>query len=155
MKAYWRSGGISPLILDPGIRWMWVVSFTPRPLYPHGKSPWYPLDRRLGGPQNQSRRGFEEKNSQIMLGLEAPIIQPRSPVIYHWAISNNVPELRLHPHALLLADHTCNVQWWCVCVNCKFERMWKETVVACFTLTVPTCLDEVRKPRFEPGTSLY
>jgi hypothetical protein len=28
-----------------------VVSFTPRPLYPQGKSPWYPLDRRLGGPQ--------------------------------------------------------------------------------------------------------
>jgi hypothetical protein len=24
-----------------------VVSFTPRPLYPQGKSPWYPLDRRL------------------------------------------------------------------------------------------------------------
>jgi hypothetical protein len=28
-----------------------MVSFTPRPLYPQGKSPWYPLDRRLGGPQ--------------------------------------------------------------------------------------------------------
>jgi len=25
-----------------------VVSFTPRPLYPQGKSPWYPLDRSLG-----------------------------------------------------------------------------------------------------------
>jgi hypothetical protein len=31
-----------------------VVSFTPRPLYPQGKSPQYPLDRRLGGPQNRS-----------------------------------------------------------------------------------------------------
>jgi hypothetical protein len=29
-----------------------VVSFTPLPLYPRGKSPRYPLDRRLGGPQN-------------------------------------------------------------------------------------------------------
>jgi hypothetical protein len=28
-----------------------MVSFTPRPLYPQGKSPWYPLDRRLGGPR--------------------------------------------------------------------------------------------------------
>jgi hypothetical protein len=26
-----------------------VVSFTPLPLYPQGKSPWYPLNRRLGG----------------------------------------------------------------------------------------------------------
>jgi hypothetical protein len=22
-----------------------MISFTPRPLYPQGKSPWYPLDR--------------------------------------------------------------------------------------------------------------
>jgi hypothetical protein len=29
-----------------------MVSFTPRPLYPQGKSSWYPLDRRLGGPQS-------------------------------------------------------------------------------------------------------
>jgi hypothetical protein len=41
-----------------------VVSLTPRPLYPHGKSPWYQLDRRLGGPQSRSGRGGEEKNSQ-------------------------------------------------------------------------------------------
>jgi hypothetical protein len=38
-----------------------VVSFTPRPLYPQGKS-------RPG-------RGGEEKNSQRMPGLEPPIIQ--------------------------------------------------------------------------------
>jgi hypothetical protein len=28
-----------------------MVSFTPRPLYFQGNSPWYPLDRRLGGLQ--------------------------------------------------------------------------------------------------------
>jgi len=28
-----------------------------------GKSPWYPLRRRLGKPQSQSRRGGEENNS--------------------------------------------------------------------------------------------
>jgi hypothetical protein len=43
MKAYWGSGGIAPRILDLGIRWRWVVSFTLRPLYSQGKSPWYPL----------------------------------------------------------------------------------------------------------------
>jgi hypothetical protein len=47
-----------------GTRWKWVVRFTPRPLYPQGKCPCYPLDRRLGGPQNLSGRGDEEKNSQ-------------------------------------------------------------------------------------------
>jgi hypothetical protein len=37
------------------------VSFTPRRLYPRGKSPRYPLDRRLGGPQNWSGPREEEK----------------------------------------------------------------------------------------------
>jgi hypothetical protein len=48
MIAYWETGGMVPRILDLGTRWRWVVSFTPLPLYPQGKSPWYPLDRRLG-----------------------------------------------------------------------------------------------------------
>jgi len=32
-----------------------VVSFTPRPLYPQGKSPRYPFDR-LGGPQSRANK---------------------------------------------------------------------------------------------------
>jgi hypothetical protein len=40
---------------------MWVVSFTPRPLNSRGRSPRYPLDRRLGGPQSRSGRRGEEK----------------------------------------------------------------------------------------------
>jgi hypothetical protein len=38
IKAYWGSRSIAPLILDLGTR----------PIFPQGKSPWYPLDRRLG-----------------------------------------------------------------------------------------------------------
>jgi hypothetical protein len=53
-----------------------VVIFTPRPLYPHGNSPWYLLGRRLGGLQSRSGSGGEEKNSQPLTGLEPPIIQP-------------------------------------------------------------------------------
>jgi hypothetical protein len=55
---------------DIGIRWRSVVSFTPRSLYPQRKSPWYPLDRRLGEPQSRSGRGGEEKNSQSPPGIE-------------------------------------------------------------------------------------
>jgi hypothetical protein len=33
----------------------------PRPLFPRGKSPLYPLDRRLGGPQSRSGRHGEVK----------------------------------------------------------------------------------------------
>jgi hypothetical protein len=64
MKAHWGSGGIAPRILDLGTRWRWVVNFTLRPLYSQGKSPQYPLDRRLGRPQSRSGHGGEEKNSQ-------------------------------------------------------------------------------------------
>jgi hypothetical protein len=37
---------------------------------PQGKSPRYPLDRRLGGPQSRSGRGGEEKNSHPPPGIE-------------------------------------------------------------------------------------
>jgi hypothetical protein len=37
-----------------------VVNFTPRPLYPRGKSPQYPLYTKLCGPQNQSGRRGEK-----------------------------------------------------------------------------------------------
>jgi hypothetical protein len=76
MKAYWGSGGIVQRILDLGTRWKWVVSFTPRPLYHQGESPWYPLDRKLGETQSRSGRGGEKKNSQSLPGLDPPIIQP-------------------------------------------------------------------------------
>jgi hypothetical protein len=53
------SGNTAPSILDIGTRWSWVDSFTPRPVYSQGKTPRYPLDKSLGGPQSRSRRGGE------------------------------------------------------------------------------------------------
>jgi hypothetical protein len=53
----WR---YSYIILDLGTRWKLVVSFTLWPLYGR-ELPWYPLDRRLGGPQCRSERCEEEK----------------------------------------------------------------------------------------------
>jgi hypothetical protein len=47
----------------------------PQLLYPQGKGTWYPLDRRLGGPQSQSGCSGEEKNSQPLPRLKPPIIQ--------------------------------------------------------------------------------
>jgi hypothetical protein len=45
-------------------------------LYPPRKSPWYRLDRRLGGPQSQSGHSSEEKNSHPCQDLNLLIIQP-------------------------------------------------------------------------------
>jgi hypothetical protein len=42
-----------------------VVSFMPLPLYPRGKSPRYPLDRRLGGPQSEEKKNLAYR---ILLG---------------------------------------------------------------------------------------
>jgi hypothetical protein len=68
----WR---YSSTILDLDIRSRWVVSFTPRPLYSRGKSPWYPLDRRLGGPQSWSVPCGVEINL-----LPLPGIEPRTSI---------------------------------------------------------------------------
>jgi len=76
MKAYWGGEDIAPRILDLGTRWRWVGSFMPQTLYSKEKRPWYPLDRRLGGAQNRSGRGSEEKNSQSLRGLETQLSSP-------------------------------------------------------------------------------
>jgi hypothetical protein len=67
MKEYWGVEiQLHALIqaLDGG---EWSAS---RPSRFTNKSPWYPLDRRLGGPHSRSLRGGEEKNSQPLQGLE-------------------------------------------------------------------------------------
>jgi hypothetical protein len=65
---------------------MWVVSFIPRSLYSQGKSSCYPLDRRLGGPQNRSGRGGEVKKYLASAGTRNPDYPARSSALYHWAI---------------------------------------------------------------------
>jgi hypothetical protein len=51
-------------------------------LYPQGTNSWYPLDRRLGGPQSRSGRGGDEKNS-----MSCQDSNSRSSSPYHSAIS--------------------------------------------------------------------
>jgi hypothetical protein len=81
-----------------------VVSFTHRLLYPppQGKIPWYPLDRRLGGPHGRSGRGGEEKNSQPRPESKprTPIVQPVTQRYTDWAITalENFHNLRTYIH---------------------------------------------------------
>jgi len=39
MKAYWGNGSKAPCIVDIGIRWRWMVSFTPRSFWPRERDP--------------------------------------------------------------------------------------------------------------------
>jgi hypothetical protein len=85
MKAY-RGWCIDPRVLDPGTSWRWVVSFTPRPLYSLGKSPCYPLDRRLDEP----RTGLDDVEKRKMLPL--PGLELRT--VVHLARSQSLYRLR-------------------------------------------------------------
>jgi hypothetical protein len=112
MKMYW-SGGIAPRILDLGTRWRWVVSFTTQPLCPQGKRPWYPLDRRLGGPQSRSGRGGEEKIPQCLPALElrTPIIQPVTCCFTDWATrALKIKAVRLNLYSLI--EYSLDVVLW-------------------------------------------
>jgi hypothetical protein len=76
----------SSTIFDLCTRWMWVVSFTPWPLYYQRKIPWYPLDRSLSGPQSQSGRCGAEKKSLAPAGNRTPAVQPLARLCTDWAI---------------------------------------------------------------------
>jgi hypothetical protein len=72
--------------------------------YPQGKSPWYPLDRWLGGPQSRSGHGGEQKNSQPLPRQEPLIAQPvaqRYTAELCWVMPYNAKLMRL----LLPANH--------------------------------------------------
>jgi hypothetical protein len=61
--------------LDLGSSWRWVVGFTPHPINPRKKGPWYILDKMLSAPQ--SRSGQHEE-IQIVKPTETLTPTPRS-----------------------------------------------------------------------------
>jgi hypothetical protein len=63
-----------------------VVSFTSQVLYPWGKRPQYPLDRRLSRPQNWSGWHGEEKilNPARNSNSDLLVVQPVDGLIFPW-----------------------------------------------------------------------
>jgi hypothetical protein len=53
-------------------------------VYLQGKNPWYPLDRRLGGPQSQfGHAGKEKKITPLsLLRNEPPVVQSIAESLY-------------------------------------------------------------------------
>jgi hypothetical protein len=96
-----------------------VFSFTTSPLYPQGKIPWYPLDRRLVEPHSWCGHGSEDKNSQPLPGLEPPIIKrvaQRSTTELSWFICSLVTAVK---HEIQ-----------------EIVRLGSETVISYFTKTL-------------------
>jgi hypothetical protein len=78
-----------------------LVALPPR------KSPWYPLDRRLGRPQSRSGRGGEEKNSQSSPGIEPhnPDRPARSPALYRLSYHGSSRRLCIEINLVLTHIH--------------------------------------------------
>jgi hypothetical protein len=77
--------------IDHGTNCWWVVSFMPQSLYSQGKSPWYPLDRRLGGLHSWSGWCGDEKILD-RTGTQTPT--PRSSSLYPVAIPTMISQLQ-------------------------------------------------------------
>jgi hypothetical protein len=82
--------------LDLFTSWRWVVSFTPRPLYPRGKSLQYPLDRKLSGPQSpwRSENSWPHRDPNSDLSVVQPVASRYTdcaipdPLLYQWDMLN-------------------------------------------------------------------
>jgi hypothetical protein len=104
-----------------------VISFTTRPLYPR-----YSLGWRLGGPQNRSGWGGEEKNL-ASTGTQTLTPRPSSP--YPIAIATALSLFFIYLFVIYLtvlwATQTIDpiASIGRMIVNNKWERMRKETLV--------------------------
>jgi hypothetical protein len=89
MESYWGSGGIAPPILWRR-HYMEVSGQIHAPdLYPQGKSPSYPLDRKLGGPRAVLVAVVKRKipSPRRESNLRTPIVQPVAQRYTDWAIA--------------------------------------------------------------------
>jgi hypothetical protein len=99
---------------DLGTRWKWVVSFMPWLLYPQRQSPWYPLDRRLGGPQSWSGYGVEEKNTQPPLGFES------------WSSDHPTCSQSLYQLNFPVSSHPENTNFSLKCIKLAHCNRWQK-----------------------------
>jgi hypothetical protein len=113
---------VDPHCLDRGSSWRWVISFTPLPLYPLGKSPQFPMDRK----QSRSSRREEEKVLDST-GIRTPA--PRSssplPVAIPFVLTRS---LKRHPNELPFVFELMPPKW-CVCMN-GLERFLAESALS-------------------------
>jgi len=76
VEAYSGNEDIAPLILNLGPIWSLVVSLMPWPLYPQGKSSWYPLNRRLVILMSQYGCSGNLTSPSSLPGFEPQVFQP-------------------------------------------------------------------------------
>jgi hypothetical protein len=78
-------------ILELGIRWRWLVSFTPRPLYPLETATRYPLDRKFCVFRSRCGHCGVQKNFVPLPGIELKL---SSHSLSLYQLSYPIPEIR-------------------------------------------------------------
>jgi hypothetical protein len=83
----WGSGCINPHLLDLGTSWRWVVSFTPRPLYPREKAP-VPIGWEAAWAPKQVWKTWRRENSWHYRdsNSDLSVVQPVASRYTHYAI---------------------------------------------------------------------
>jgi hypothetical protein len=142
MKTYCGSGGIAPRILDLCTKWRWVVRFTPRPLYPQGKSPGTHWIGGVVGPRavldtvvkRKIPSPRRESNSRI------PIVQPVAQRYTDWAI-RALGYTKIHNDIYLLAHSMVQDILW------KTDSHSACQTIACFLYGTRRFIDVLTKAR--------
>jgi hypothetical protein len=112
-----RSGGIIPRILNLGIRWMWVISFRPRLLYPQGKTPGTHWIRGCVGPRTVLDVMVKRKilSPCRESNPKTPIVQPVAQSYTDWAITALIKTGMDFVSLTNCEDFTfCFVWMWCL-----------------------------------------
>jgi len=115
---------MAPDIHSFGARFRLVVSFTCQPHYPQGESPHYPLKRRLGGPQNGSRKFVEDKSMLPLSVIELLLFGYRTRSLVS---IRTMPQVHRLNNSAVPATKTISLR-----INqCHLEWVRKEKVIAC------------------------
>jgi hypothetical protein len=118
----WRRMGSE--IIDLGTKRMWVVRFTPRPLYHQRKSPRYPLYTRLGGPQNRSGRCGIERYQMPIPGIE-PRPSRSQPVAIPTEILRLIIKLYIIVKVHIIGESV--VLFYCWGIMLYWQTDWRDT----------------------------
>jgi hypothetical protein len=119
MKTYWGIEGIAPCILDLGTRWRWVVSLTPRPLYPRERAPGTHWIGGWVGPRAGLDGVVKRKipSPRRESNPRTPIVQPVAQRGTDWAITaqihSHVSEIVYRHYAKIMYTSKCLIVWRC------------------------------------------
>jgi hypothetical protein len=110
--------------------------------YPQRKSPWYPLDRRMGEHQSRSGYGGGGKNFQPFPGLEPPIIQPVAQC-YTTELSRFLNKKYRHSKYL----HNSHIKVICYVSDMSTSDLWRQRMKGSSSVVLLELI-----PHFEGGT---